>query len=123
MQHANRTNTTCVLSRTHAMLSRETCSKFQQTVGPYDPRQARGGWLVLNIGQKDVQMVLKEIYYTPVLLYSSSTILQFSSHEVPLLTSFIFNNLYFHNVNVTFLKNITIYFDFLNVLTPLKFSK
>ena len=76
MQQANRTNTTCVLSRTHAMLSRETCSKFQQTVGPYDPRQARGGWLVLNSGQKDVQMVLKEIYYTPVLLYSSLVVMK-----------------------------------------------
>ena len=33
---------------------------FQQTVGHSSPKQARGGWLVRDSGQEDVQVVLKE---------------------------------------------------------------
>jgi hypothetical protein len=45
-----------VMSRTHAKWG----DLIQQTVGLRSPRQARGGWLVRNSGQENVQVVLKE---------------------------------------------------------------
>jgi hypothetical protein len=42
------------------VLSRTRGDLFQLTVGHCSPKQTRGGWLVRNSGQEDVQVVLKE---------------------------------------------------------------
>ena len=60
--------------------------------------------------KKDLQMVLKEGKFPPV-LYCSIVVM-----KVPLLISHIFDYLYFQyvNVNVTFIKFLIIYFDNVN---------
>ena len=70
-----------------------------------------------------------QFYYTPVLLFSSSTILQFSSHESPTPNKSHSRLFIFSKCECDFDKNLIIYFDNINTnvslpdLIPLKFSK